>query len=54
MNARSLAAAWFITLALTVSGIFWTPLAKDDPNALTPSPAGTTVCVALDTAWSCK
>jgi len=52
MNTRSLTAAWLITLALTVSGLFWLPQRSDDSKASSLSPAGTMMCNALDTAWS--
>jgi hypothetical protein len=54
MNARTLAAAWLFTVALTISGIFWLPQTLDEPSDLKLSKTGTTVCTALDTAWNCK
>jgi len=54
MNARSLLAAWAVTLALTIFGAIGIAHTQNAEKTPILTSTMTTVCVALDTVWSCK
>ena len=54
MNARTLTVAWLITLALTLSGLFWLPQASGGSKAKNLSSNDMKVCRALDDSWTCN